>query len=374
MTEQHPGQDPGAAPASPQQWPPPQQDPWATPPQQWPPAQPGWAYPIPAAPPPPLPDFPHPEPRPYHLMLRTWNYATWRPIVGIVVVIVGMLIVAPLVLLPVLALGVAVEGGPFWENFQKAATLATVDPAALLYLNLVLGSMILVTWFVMRVFHRMRPRWLMSVRPGIRWKFFFACLGLAVVALAAQVLVGTLLPGNVEGDMSGKLNDFTASSAAIAIIVIFTTPLQAAGEEYVFRGYLMQAFGALFRYKWVAILLTATLFAFAHGVQNFPLFFDRFMFGLIAGWAVTLTGGLEAGIALHILNNFLAFGMAVAFGDLTQTLNVSHVSWWNIVLTLTQSGVYLGLVVLVARRMGLQTETRPPREARGEPVPEVAVG
>lgn len=370
MTEQEPGKHPEAV-APQQQWPPPSHaDLWAPP--QPGPGRGGYPASYRPAPPPPLPDFPHPEPRPYYLMLRTWNYATWRPIAGIAVVIAGMLLVAPLVLLPVLALGVAIEGGPFWDNFQKAATLATVDPAALLYLNLVLGSMILITWFVMRVFHRMRPRWLMSVRPGIRWKFFFICLGLAVVALVAQLLVGSLLPGDTN-DVGGKLNHFTASSAAVAVIVIFTTPLQAAGEEYVFRGYLMQAFGALFRRKWVAIITTATLFALAHGVQNFPLFFDRFAFGLIAALAVTLTGGLEAGIALHILNNFLAFGIAVAFGDLTQTLNVSHVSWWNIVLTITQSGVYLGLVVLVARRMGLQTKTRPPGETQEEPVPQVAV-
>ena len=55
--------------------------------------------------------------------------------------------------------------------------------------------------------------------------------------------------------------------------------------------------------------LTALLFALAHGLQNFPLFFDRFMFGLIAAWLVIRTGGLEAGIALHVLNNFLAFGL-----------------------------------------------------------------
>ena len=126
-----------------------------------------------------------------------------------------------------------------------------------------------------------------------------------------------------------------------ALVVLLTTPLQAAGEEYLFRGYLLQAFGSLFRSTVGGDrACTAVLFAFAHGAQNFPLFFDRFAFGLIAGWLVTRTGGLEAGIALHILNNFLAFGLALSFGDLTSTLNVSEVSWWNIVLTLTQSVVY----------------------------------
>ena len=110
----------------------------------------------------------------------------------------------------------------------------------------------------------------------------------------------------------------------------------------------------------MAILATATLFALAHGAQNLPLFFDRFAFGLIAGWLVTRTGGLEAGIALHILNNFLAFGLALAFGDLTATLKVSSVSWWNIPLTDHPVGVFLVLVLLVARRWGCRTAPRPP--------------
>ena len=124
----------------------------------------------------PLPPFPHPEPRPYHLVLRTWNYRLWKPVLGIAILLLAMFIVMPIVMLPVLALGVWAEGGDFLAKFEAAATLSTVDPAALLYLNLVLGSMVFVTWFIVRVVHRMRPRWLMSVMPRIRWKLFLYCL------------------------------------------------------------------------------------------------------------------------------------------------------------------------------------------------------
>ncbi|MGZ4468789.1 MAG: CPBP family intramembrane glutamic endopeptidase [Nocardioidaceae bacterium] len=357
------GAQPPAAPwQPPAQWQPPSH--WAPPhggPQQ--PQQPQ-AY---GAPPyagqshQPMPAFPHPEPRPYHQMLRTWNYAAWRPMVGFLLVVVGFFVVMPLLMLPLLAGAVAIEGGDFGTKFVDALTLKTVDPAALLYINLVLGSMILVTWFVMRVIHRMRPRWLASVRPRLRWKFLFACLGLAVVALVAQAIVGTFVPGNDEG-IGGHLNHFTASSLALGAVVLLTTPLQAAGEEYVFRGYTMQAIGSLFRVKWVAIVASALLFGLAHGAQNPPLFFDRFFFGLVAAWLVTKTGGLEAGIAMHVLNNFLAFGVAIAFGDLTASLTVNQVSWWNIVVTLTQQGVYAVLVLLLARKMNLQTRTQPPVE------------
>jgi len=333
----------------------------------WPAYQGGAAWPPPQPRRPALPSYPHPEPRSYHEMLRTWNYAWWRPVLGLLLVAFGMIILAPLVLMPVLAAGVAVEGGPFLSRFEKAATLQTVDPAALLYLNLVLGSMVLVTWLAMRLLHRMRPRWLASVKPRLRWKFLFACLGLAVVALIAQVLVGAALPGSDSG-VSGHLNDLTGTTVSLAVIVLFTTPLQAAGEEYVFRGYLLQAFGAFVMrrwWKWVAITISAALFAFAHGGQNFPLFFDRFFFGFIAAWLVTRTGGLEAGIAMHVLNNFLAFGLALSFGSITDTLNVSQVGWSNIALTLTQSGVYAVLVLWLAKRMDLQTRTRPPQ---GQPL------
>ena len=139
--------------------------------------------------------------------------------------------------------------------------------------------------------------------------------------------------------------------------MLLLTPLQAAGEEYAFRGYLTQAFGGLFRNRWVAVVGPAVLFALAHGAQSAPVFFDRFAFGVVAGVLVIGTGGLVAGIAMHVLNNWLAFGLALAFGDMGSTLNPTGGSWWSIPVTLTQSLVYLGLALLAARRTGVRTAT-----------------
>jgi uncharacterized protein len=337
----HPGHPYGA-------YPPPGPVPWGPPP------PPAWAAPDPAL------AFPHAEPTPYHAMLRTWTYATWKPVVGMLLAGAGFFVVTSLVYIVVAGVVAAFEDGSWIDNFMRSADLSDVGPGALLGLNLGLGAMILVTWAIVRVVHGLRPRWLTSVVPKMRWRFFAACLGLSVVALLAQVLVGTLLPSAADSGLGGRFNDFTTSTLLLALVVLLTTPLQAAGEEYFFRGYLLQAIGSLSRNRWVAIGVTGLLFAAAHGAQNFPLFFDRLAFGLIAAWLVTRTGGLEAGIALHVLNNFLAFGLALSFGDISQTLNTSEASWWNIVLTVTQSGVYVVLVLWVARRMGLQTRTRPP--------------
>ena len=318
------------------------------------------------------PSFQHAEPTPYHLMLRTWTYSWWRPVVGLLLLLVGMLVVVPILFVPVLVAGVAVESGAtdaqtLVDAIESALSLQDVTAAGLLWLNLTLGGMILWTWMLVRVLHNLRPRWLASVRPRLRWRFLLACLGLSVVALVAQVVVMALLPDSGDPSMGAELNEITGRTLALILVVVLTTPLQAAGEEYAFRGYLLQAVGSLSNSKWVAILVSATLFAMAHGLQNFPLFFDRFMFGAIAAWLVIRTGGLEAGIALHVLNNLLAFGGAILLGDVTEMLNVSEISWWNIPVTLTQSVVYVVLVLWVARRMGVEDRTRPPLEPSTEP-------
>ena len=61
---------------------------------------------------------------------------------------------------------------------------------------------------------------------------------------------------------------------------------------------------------------------------------------------------------MHVLNNWLAFGIALAFGDMGSSLNPTGGSWWSIPVTLTQSLVYLGLAWWVARSHGPRDEDR----------------
>ena len=323
---------------------------------------------------------PHSEPRTYPMMLRTWDYRWWKPLVGLMVAVV-VFFVLNIALIVILVIGAVVEGGstPLGERIDAAVKLDTVTPWNMLYLNLSLASLTVAAWLVMRLVHRLRPRWMFSVLPGIRWKFFFACFGLAVVALITSLIVGALLPHD-PNDVSGSAHLPTGQLLATAIVVLLTTPLQALGEEVGFRGYLMQATGSFFdgvadalkiSRRWakilasaLALLVTSVAFALAHGGQNFPLFFDRFAFGLMAGLIVILVGGLEAGIALHIMNNLLAFGIAIAYNQLDGVLTVSEASWWQLPVTIAQNGTFLVLVLLVARRMGLRNTTAPP-VARG---------
>jgi membrane protease YdiL (CAAX protease family) len=295
----------------------------------------------------------------YHLVQQAGRPGWWRPVVGTILLVATMLTLVPLLLQLPFALGYAVAGDPVGDSMTRLLDLEDPTPAGLAYLNLVLAAAIPVTWFLARVVHGLRPRWLASVRPRIRWRWFGLCLGLSVLSLFATLVVSSLLPSSSsDPQVSGSLNDFTDTTRNFLLVVLVLTPLQAAGEEYAFRGYLTQAFGGLFGNRFAAVVGPALLFALAHGAQSAPVFFDRFAFGVVAGVLVVVTGGLEAGIAMHVLNNWLAFGLALAFGDMGSTLNPVGGSWWGIPVTLTQSLVYLGLALFAARRRGLETTTR----------------
>lgn len=297
---------------------------------------------------------------PYDLVQRGGRPGWWRPVVGTLALVTLMLGVVPLLVQLPFALGYAVAGRSVGDSMQRLVDLQDPTPLGLAYLNLVLAAAIPVTWLVVRLVHGLRPRWLASVFPRIRWRWFGVCFGLAFVSLIATIAVSALIPASSsDPQVGGSLNDFTSTTRDFVLVVLVLTPLQAAGEEYAFRGYLTQAFGGLFGNRWAAVLGPAVLFALAHGAQSAPVFFDRFAFGVVSGILVVTTGGLEAGIAMHVLNNWFAFGLALAFGDMGSTLNPIGGSWWSLPSTLTQSLVYLGLALLMARRRGLETATNP---------------
>jgi uncharacterized protein len=322
------------------------------------------------------PDF-RPE---YHELHRVGRPGAWRSLVGSVVLIVLVFGLVPAVL-GLAALVALLVGGTSAEDAASALDVTSnVTPLGLGILNLLLGSAILSSWLVLWLFHRLKPRWLSSVAPRLRWRFLLACLPLSVVALLASLGVSILVPTTGTGEPVGSLNDFTSTTRDFLIVIALLTPLQAAGEEYVFRGYLTQAFGSLLPRAWrrvslaLAVLAPALLFALAHGLgQSWPVFFDRFAFGVVAGILVIRTGGLEAAIAMHVLNNFFAYGLALAFGDMTEALNAAGpASPWMIVSTLTQSLVYLALATWVAKAMGVSRQgppvggvRRPPGDATG---------
>ena len=176
-----------------------------------------------------------------------------------------------------------------------------IDAGEILSLNLGLMAMIGVAAGLVRLLYGVRPRWLSSHRPGLRWWWLAICVGPCVVVWSLQWGLGGL------GALIERDDPIDLNLLAFMVVVFLTTPLQAAGEEYVFRGLLLQGLGATRMPAWLACVLSAALVRC--GAQQFdpPLFADRFLLGVALAYLAIKTGGLEAPIAIHAVFNISTF-------------------------------------------------------------------
>lgn len=289
---------------------------------------------------------------PFHLLLTAGRPSRWWALLGVVMVGVVFL-VAQTVAAVVIAAGLVLGGLSMDDALDRLSGQSEITPSFLALVNIgwasAIPAVLLTVWLV----HGLHPGWASSVARRLRWGWLLTCLGLSLVALVATLVVSALVPAQAGAEISGDLNEWSSTTRDFLLVVLLLTPLQAAGEEYAFRGYLAQAVGTVLASRIVVVVVPAVLFALAHGAQDPPVFVDRLAFGLVAGFLVVATGGLEAAIAMHVLNNLLAFGLTLAFGDMASALDPTGSSWWSLPVTLTQSLVYLAVVLWLARRRGI---------------------
>jgi membrane protease YdiL (CAAX protease family) len=106
------------------------------------------------------------------------------------------------------------------------------------------------------------------------------------------------------------LNNTTNTLLILAALSVLLIPFQAAFEEILFRGYLMQAFAVLSRNRWVPILVTSALFGLMHGLNpevaeyGFLTMIPQYVFfGLVFAVLTMLDDGIELAIGAHTANN-----------------------------------------------------------------------
>ncbi|GAA1574562.1 CPBP family intramembrane metalloprotease [Kribbella sancticallisti] len=279
-------------------------------------------------------------PQPYHRLLRNPVTARWTPVLGAFTILAGWFMASLLILGTQQAIRADPEG--------------TVSWLGLLATNLSLVVLIPLSILVARKLNRQAPGLLSSVIGKLRWRPLALFAGAAV--LLELVMLGVIKVAGVDllGDGGGIAND----AAAVIAITLLTSTFQAAGEEYFFRGYLLQAVGALVRSSLVAVLVTTVLFTMAHGVwpwESPALFLDRFAFGMVAGMLVVLTGGLEASIAAHAANNVITFVYAALTDSVGDSLGATDAPWSLVAVDVVKFVAFGAIAVLMARKQRLAT-------------------
>ena len=180
-----------------------------------------------------------------------------------------------------------------------------------------------------------------SSRGGWNWGLFGKCLLLALGVFVVDIIVESII---FPCEPLQIANRFTVVGVVFCTIL---GPLQCVAEEYLFRGFLMQTFGAWFRIPVLAIVLQAIVFALGHTYNTIGLIavcFNGIMWGIIA-WQ---TKGLEATSALHIVNNMMAF-YATGLGLQAAT---SEIDITSAVVAAVIDVVYLALVLGLGKKRG----------------------
>lgn len=96
----------------------------------------------------------------------------------------------------------------------------------------------------------------------------------------------------------------------LTLVSVLIIPLQSSFEEVLFRGYLAQGVGVLFKNRILTILIPAVLFALMHGVNPevdaYGFWYAMTMyltFGLMFGITSVLDDGIEVAMGAHAANN-----------------------------------------------------------------------
>ncbi|GAA4597276.1 CPBP family intramembrane metalloprotease [Planotetraspora phitsanulokensis] len=288
----------------------------------------------------------------YDRLARTSVHRWWRPVAGTLAIVAAFLVVsiglglAAGLLSIVAGLPMAMDGSRIFVD--PVADLGFQLGVIALSIPLVLGA----AWAI----QRRPPGTLSSVAFRLRWAWLGQCLLIAVVAvvLAQSAEAGTLL---LSGESPGFSWVGWDRFLPPLIVILLLVPFQAAAEEYAFRGWVIQAFGAYLKSPWPGVLLGAAAFASLHGYTDWGIAYV-FGFGVLMGWLAILTGGLEAPIALHVMNNVGAFGITAAAGDIGSALHQGALPWQSITGTVVQFAVFGFAVVIIARKRAIQTLSR----------------
>lgn len=241
------------------------------------------------------------RPTDYVMFWRTPAWRWWRPVVALLLtLILGVLASTVLYGISLIVDTAAGRIDPLAESYDP------FDVSALGFLanNIGLASLIVIAGLVSSWPFRQRAGFMASVVGTLRWAWLGRCVLMILPLWVVYIGLDTWLSVRAGAVLDLAVNPDTW---LLVFGILLTTPLQAAGEEFAFRGVANRALASFFsngRSGLVAgAVVSSLLFTGAHGAGDPWLNVYYFLFGLAACYVTWRTGGLEGAIAMHVVNN-----------------------------------------------------------------------
>jgi membrane protease YdiL (CAAX protease family) len=287
----------------------------------------------------------------YHRMFRILpTYRWWKPLIAILVggaLYYGFTLVYQFIVLGI----VGAAGGRQAEldliHAQAQDQQNASNPLVMLLTLGSLATMLPAVLLAVRIARLGPVGQLASVRGRLRWRWLVRLLIPGIIYMAITIGLGLIVPASWQGDSSGGSGQATPPLALTVsiVLIVLLVPLQAAGEEFAFRGLGMQTLGSWFRWPIIAIVVPTVGFAFAHNYNVWGKL-DVAALGVSFAYLTWRTGGLEAGLVAHVINNVVVFILAAPIVTSTE----SNGSPIGAAITVVASAVYVLLVTYLARK------------------------
>lgn len=225
----------------------------------------------------------------------------WGPWRALIASIVGY-VVLPSILYLILSYGFSWI--PAVHSFVNAPS--TDLGASLLFSLLTAASVAVTLWYVLKRFDANLAS--LGFRRFNVWQTLLLVAGVlaAFILLSAAALwLAQIVIPHFNADQP-QTNEFlqgdTPRMEWISFIGLVVIP--PIVEETLFRGFLFPAFATRYGF-WIGAIASSALFAVAHGQANVAVY--TFVLGLLLCWLYRRTGSILPGMAIHMINNYLAY-------------------------------------------------------------------
>ena len=185
----------------------------------------------------------------------------------------------------------------------SAYGITPLEGFTLMIIPFVLGAIALL--LLMKPVHERPMLSVVTNSLNFRWKRFFWGAGIWFILLAVYAFIASVT-GIQKVELQFDLDTFFS----LIILSIILLPFQTGFEELLFRGYLMQGFGLLFKYRWAALMITSLLFGALHYFNPEVAEYGAWItmpqyiwFGLFFGVCALMDEGLELAWGVHAINN-----------------------------------------------------------------------
>lgn len=260
----------------------------------------------------------------------------WQYLLGIVAAFFGYIAFQFIMMVPLMSAAMS-HGFSMTQIAENPNILFNPEKIGInksLLLALMMGMFVFTLLFLWLALKFIQNKPLSSIITGfekIRWKRYFFSFGIWAVLILVLTTV-TYLTSPEEIEVRFNAGNFVV----LLIVAVVFIPIQTATEELIFRGYLMQGFGLVFKNGIVPLIITSVLFglmhasnpeAKAHGLLIMMPYY--ILFGAFLGILTLLDEGAELAMGIHCANNLLSSLLVCSKNSVLQTDAIFYTSSEN---------------------------------------------